>query len=60
SRQRGELNDVILHYREGLLPILAPLTLLKHYLGEYPDSYLLTQKYFDPYPHNLALRLMVN
>ncbi|CAI1869796.1 YbgA family protein [Serratia fonticola] len=59
-RQRGELNNVILHYREGLLPILAPLTLLKHYLGEYPDTYLLTQKYFDPYPHNLALRLAVN
>ncbi|VTR55727.1 Uncharacterized conserved protein [Serratia fonticola] len=51
---------MILHYREGLLPILAPLTLLKHYLGEYPDTYLLTQKYFDPYPHNLALRLAVN
>lgn len=48
SRQRGELRDVILHYRDGLLPILAPLTLLKHYLAEYPDRYLMTQNYFDP------------
>ncbi|AML57845.1 hypothetical protein AXX16_2141 [Serratia rubidaea] len=60
ARQRGELRDVILHYRAGLLPILAPLTLLKHYLAEYPDLYLLTQNYFDPYPKDLALRLMIN
>lgn len=60
SRQRGELRDVILNYRSGLLPILAPLTLLKHYLAEYPDRYLQTQNYFDPYPQDLALRLTVN
>ena len=59
SRQRGELRDVILHYRDGLLPILAPLTLLKHYLAEYPDRYLMTQNYFDPYPDDLGLRLAV-
>lgn len=60
SRQRGELREVILNYRAGLLPILAPLTLLKHYLAEYPDRYLLTQNYFDPYPQDLALRLTLN
>ena len=38
---------------------LAPLTLLKHYLAEYPDPYLMTQNYFDPYPDDLALRLAV-
>ncbi len=56
-RQRGELREVILNYRAGLLPILAPMTLLKHYLAEYPDGYLLTQNYFDPYPQDLTLRL---
>lgn len=60
TRQRGELREVILHYRAGLLPILAPITLLKHYLAEYPDDYLLTQNYFDPYPKDLGLRLTVN
>lgn len=59
SRQRVELRDVILHYRDGLLPILAPLTLLKHYMAEYPDRYLMTQNYFDPYPDDLGLRLAV-
>ena len=57
SRQRGELREVILNYRAGLLPILAPITLLKHYLAEFPDSYLLTQNYFNPYPQDLGLRL---
>lgn len=60
SRQRDELGEVIHHYRVGLLPILAPITLLKHYLAEYPDNYLLSQNYFDPYPKDLALRLTVN
>lgn len=60
SRQRDELGEVIRHYRVGLLPILAPITLLKHYLAEYPDNYLLSQNYFDPYPKDLALRLTVN
>ena len=59
SRQRGELRDVILHYRNGQLPILAPITLLKNYLAEYPDRYLMTQNYFDPYPDDLGLRLAV-
>lgn len=58
-RQRAELREVIINYRAGRLPILAPLTLLKHYLAEYPHDYLLTQYYFDPYPQDLGLRLAV-
>jgi len=60
SRQRAELLSVITNYRLGLLPLLAPLTLLQHYLAEYPDSYLQTQSYFAPYPANLGLRLAVS
>ena len=59
ARQRSELREVILNYRAGVLPILAPLTLLKHYLAEHPDKYLQTQNYFDPYPDELGLRLAI-
>lgn len=59
ARQRAELQQVIMNYRTGVLPILAPLTLLKHYLAEYPDRYLQRQKYFDPYPEMLGLRLPI-
>ncbi|MEZ2586064.1 YbgA family protein [Kluyvera intermedia] len=60
DRQRAELREVIVNYHAGLLPILAPLTLLQHYLAEHPDEYLLTQKYFSPYPDSLRLRLTAN
>ncbi|WP_149801767.1 DUF1722 domain-containing protein, partial [Salmonella enterica] len=43
----------------GRLPILAPLTLLKHYLAEHPDDYLRSQNYFEPYPDTLGLRLAI-
>ncbi|MBT0412211.1 DUF1722 domain-containing protein, partial [Morganella morganii] len=35
---------------------LAPLTLITHYLSEYPDNYLNNQRYFNPYPQSLRLR----
>jgi uncharacterized protein YbgA (DUF1722 family) len=54
--QRQELTLLIDHYRQGLQPLLAPITLLKHYLAQYPDQYLLEQRYFDPYPETLRLR----
>ncbi|WP_368876303.1 DUF1722 domain-containing protein, partial [Proteus mirabilis] len=46
----------ILEYRQGIQPLLAPLTLINHYLSEYPDNYLSKQKYFYPYPQSLRLR----
>ncbi|MEZ8194122.1 YbgA family protein [Vibrio cortegadensis] len=54
--QKAELCRVIDQYRTGLLPILAPLTLINHYLEAFPDSYLLQQKYLQPYPQELGLR----
>lgn len=54
--QKAELRKVIDDYRIGLLPLLAPMTLIKHYLNAYPDSYLDKQKYLNPYPQELRLR----
>ena len=56
SKQRQELASLIEHYRQGLQPLLAPLTLLKHYMAEFPDPYLAQQRYFEPYPEALRLR----
>lgn len=56
SKQRQELASLIEHYRQGLQPLLAPITLLKHYLSEFPDPYLEQQRYFEPYPEALRLR----
>ncbi|MGU3522002.1 YbgA family protein [Enterobacteriaceae bacterium C23F] len=56
SRQRQELANLIDKYRQGTQPLLAPVTLLKHYMAEFPDAYLAGQRYFDPWPEALRLR----
>ncbi|RUO62282.1 YbgA family protein [Pseudidiomarina insulisalsae] len=56
SDQRAELTEAILAYREGLEPLLVPLTLLRHYLREFPNDYLHGQRYLNPYPKDMKLR----
>ena len=56
GRQRQELASLIDRYRQGTQPLLAPVTLLKHYMAEFPDAYLADQRYFDPWPETLRLR----
>lgn len=54
--QKAELTDLILAYREGTMPLLAPLTLISHHLRNHPDAYLAQQAYLSPYPEALRLR----
>ncbi|MGE8361228.1 YbgA family protein [Pseudomonas sp.] len=53
---RHELQRLIDQYREGIIPLVVPLTLLKHHLRHHPDAYLARQVYLQPHPENLALR----
>jgi uncharacterized protein YbgA (DUF1722 family) len=42
---------------QGLLPLIAPLTLLKHYLNRSPvPDWVHQQAYLNPYPKGLMLR----
>ncbi|GAA6205616.1 DUF523 and DUF1722 domain-containing protein [Thalassotalea sp. SU-HH00458] len=56
SNERQELCEQIDAYRKGLIPLFAPLTLIKHYLLQYPKDYLAKQAYLSPYPDELKLR----
>ncbi|WP_368928575.1 YbgA family protein [Mixta calida] len=56
SAQRQELASLIDRYRQGLQPLLAPITLIKHYMKEYPHEWLSQQRYFEPWPEALRLR----
>ncbi|GAB3016672.1 YbgA family protein [Bowmanella dokdonensis] len=57
SRQdKQELSEQIEKYRLGHVPLLAPMTLLRHHLKHYPNSYLQQQSYLQPYPEALGLR----
>lgn len=39
-----------------LVPLVAPLVLLKHVIESYHVTYLKDQVYFDPYPKEFMLR----
>lgn len=56
KEKRKELTDEIDAYRNGITPLLVPLTLIKHYLLEFPNEYLLRQVYLNPHPQSLRLR----
>lgn len=59
SSQRQELARVINAYREQRLPLLAPITLIRHHLSEHPSPYLSRQRYLDPHPEAMSLRYAI-
>jgi uncharacterized protein YbgA (DUF1722 family)/uncharacterized protein YbbK (DUF523 family) len=54
--ERAELAEVIEDYRRGLVPLVVPLTLLKHHVRRFGVTYLADQVYLDPHPRELLLR----
>ncbi|GLP96966.1 hypothetical protein GCM10007895_22720 [Paraferrimonas sedimenticola] len=57
SIERRQLAESIDKYRQGLLPLLAPITLIKLFLERYPDPYIAAQVYLNPHPEQLKLRI---
>ena len=53
---RRELASVIEDYRQGLIPLIVPLTLIRHHARRLDVSYLLGQRYLDPELKELMLR----
>jgi uncharacterized protein YbgA (DUF1722 family) len=56
SDSRQELQALVQDYRAGLVPLVVPLTLIRHYLRKYDVTYLRGQVYLDPHPKELMLR----
>jgi len=54
--EKREILTAIEDYRRGLLPLVVPLTLLRHEVRRHAVGYLLDQLYFDPHPKELMLR----
>jgi uncharacterized protein YbgA (DUF1722 family)/uncharacterized protein YbbK (DUF523 family) len=54
--EKSELLETIGHYHGQLVPLLVPLTLLKHYVRKYDQAYLKQQVYLAPHPAELMLR----
>ena len=55
SDDKAELCEVIERYRLGEIPLIVPLTLLKHHFRKCPDPYIENSWYLSPYPPELQL-----
>jgi uncharacterized protein YbgA (DUF1722 family)/uncharacterized protein YbbK (DUF523 family) len=56
NAERTELQQLIEQYRSGVIPLVVPLTLLRHHFNRHPDAYVANQDYLRPYPDDLSLR----
>ncbi len=54
--EKQELLEVIENYHKGLVPLIVPVILIKHYVRKYDEQYLARQYYLDPHPVELMLR----
>jgi uncharacterized protein YbgA (DUF1722 family)/uncharacterized protein YbbK (DUF523 family) len=53
---RAELQQLIDDHRRGLVPLVVPITLVRHHVRRLGVSYLAGQVYLSPHPKELALR----
>lgn len=56
AAEKQELHQLIEQYRLGVVPLVVPLTLLKHHFRRHPHAYIAHQAYLQPHPENLSLR----
>jgi len=54
--EKAELLGYLDLYRQGYLPLVVPITLIKHYVRKYDQPYLKDQYYLHPHPVELQLR----
>ena len=56
AHEKVELLGVIDDYHRGLMPLIVPLTLVKHYVQVFDVGYIRDQVYLNPHPKELMLR----
>ena len=54
--EKQELLGIIERYRNELVPLIVPITLVNHYVRKYDQPYLKLQHYLLPHPIELQLR----
>ena len=54
--EKQELLETIDQYRSEYIPLIVPVTLIKHYVRKYDQTYLQQQLYLNPHPLELKLR----
>ena len=56
AADRAEMVEAIDDYHAGFLPLVAPITLLRHHLRRHPHPWAEGQVYLRPHPKELMLR----
>jgi len=56
AQERQRLKELIEQYRLGQIPLVVPLTMLKHHFANNPNAYIDSQVFMAPYPDELKLR----
>ena len=56
SFEKKELIEIIAQYRAGYVPLIVPITMIKHYVMKYDQPWLKVQTYLNPHPIELKLR----
>ena len=54
--EKKAILESIEDYRLRLIPLIVPVTLLKHYIYKYDTTYIKNQVYLEPHPKELMLR----
>lgn len=55
-REKEELRDIIERYGREEVPLIVPVTLVRHFVRRYGVDYLEGQYYLEPHPAELKLR----
>lgn len=56
SEAKQDLIKVIEQYRQGIVTLMVPITLLNHYIQQHGSAYICNQAYLNPHPIQLGLR----
>jgi uncharacterized protein YbgA (DUF1722 family)/uncharacterized protein YbbK (DUF523 family) len=54
--EKQSLTTLLDQYRDGYIPLIVPLAMLRHLLARHPQPYANSQRYLHPYPDELGLR----
>lgn len=59
SPDKQEMDSLIMNYSSGNIPLVVPLTLLRHHFRHHGSEYIDKQVYMRPYPEQLKLRNLI-
>ncbi len=54
--EHGELAELIDDFGRGLVPLVVPITMIRHHLRRHDIGFLRGQSYLEPHPRELMLR----